>query len=87
MLGRVLRLLAVRRRVVLVDATTERADVLAYLQRRIANCATMAAKSPEFAADARERQRQLQVLFDDLHAGLHEGSAAVELHLREVGYV
>lgn len=57
-------------------AAIERADVIAFLQQRLANCAVMEGKSPEFAEAARERARQLRVIIDELAAGLHEGDAA-----------
>ena len=64
----------------------ERADVLAYLERRIANAGAVAASS---AADAetrefaRDRQRQMQVIRDELAQGMHAGLAAVAAKLGE----
>jgi len=59
----------------------EREDVLAWLDQRIANCATMAAKWPEQAELARDRQRQLEVIRHDIAAGLHERAALVAAEL------
>lgn len=55
------------------SAETERADVIAYLERKRANAETMAQRSPEFADEGRWSARQIGVLIDDLRAGLHEG--------------
>lgn len=52
------------------------ADVAAYLAQRSDNAKTMAKRSPEFAEEARERLRQLEVIADDLRAGLALGAAA-----------
>lgn len=51
------------------------ADVLAYLARKRANAETMAARSPEFADEARWTIRQIDIIGDDLRAGLHVGLA------------
>ena len=65
-------------------AMAERADVLAYLDRRIANAGAVAASS---AADsetrefARDRQRQMQVIRDELAQGMHAGMAQVSAEL------
>lgn len=53
------------------SAECERGDVLAYLARKRVNAETMAARSPEFADEARWTIRQLDVIRDDLRAGLH----------------
>ena len=53
----------------------ERADVIAYLEQRRGNAALMAKKSPEFAEVARERDRQLGVIIEELQAGMHDGAA------------
>jgi hypothetical protein len=60
-------------------------DVLAYLQRRHANAATIVSRSPEFAEQARDRQRQLEVMIDELRAGLHHGCAEVTAALSNDG--
>lgn len=52
-------------------------DVLAYIQRRRDNAALIANRSPEFAEWAKDRQRQLEIVADELRAGLHVGCAAV----------
>lgn len=66
------------------DALAERADVLALLLRRQANCETMRRNSPEFADLAADRARQLGVLIDEIKAGRHEGAAAVAASLGKV---
>lgn len=63
--------------------SAELADMLAYLERHRANADTIVSRSPEFAEQARDRQRQLEVMIDELRAGLHEGSAAVLAALQE----
>ena len=55
----------------------ERADVLAYLDARVAAAETMAARSAEFTGVARERRRQLLVIRDEVAAGFHAGAARV----------
>lgn len=55
----------------------ERADLLAYLERRKANCLLVAAKSPEFADAAKVQARQLSILIDEIRGGLHECGAEV----------
>ena len=55
-------------------------DVLAYLERRRANAATIASKHPghdEIGDLARDRRRQLDIQIDELRAGLHLGAAAL----------
>lgn len=52
-------------------------DVIAYLERRRANAATIAEKAPEFEPLAADRRRQLEVVIDELKAGLHHGCAGV----------
>ncbi|MBX7496785.1 hypothetical protein K3172_13040 [Qipengyuania sp. 6B39] len=59
------------------SAEEERADLLAYMKRRRANCVLVAAKSPEFADDAKVLTRQLDILIDEVGGGLHEGEAEV----------
>lgn len=59
---------------------SELADVMAYMEQRRDNAATIAANTPahdELAQLAADRRRQLDVQLDDLRAGLHVGSAAV----------
>lgn len=58
----------------------ERADVLAYLLRRAGNAATLAgnnAAAPEDRMMANDRRRQLEVIADEIRAGMHEGLAGV----------
>ncbi len=55
----------------------EREDLLAYLERRKANCALVAKKSPEFADAAKVQARQLGILIDEIRGGLHECEAEV----------
>lgn len=64
---------------------TERADFLAFLRQRRANCETMARNSAEFADQARDRGRQLDVLIGEIAAGMHEGAAEVEAALAAQG--
>lgn len=59
----------------------ERADLVADLRRKRANAATMASRNPEFAEQARDRGRQLDVMIEEIEAGLHVGAAAVEAQL------
>lgn len=59
----------------------ELADVLAYIEQRRDNAVLMARRCPEFEAEARERQRQLDVLIDELKAGLHHGAAETRAQL------
>lgn len=56
-------------------AATERADVLALLARRRRNCETIARHEPGFADDARVQMRQIDIVADEIAAGLHEGEA------------
>jgi hypothetical protein len=62
----------------------ERADVLAALTRRAVNAARVAKHSPS-GSDSRQlaedRRRQLEVVIDELCAGLHEGEALVACDL------
>jgi hypothetical protein len=69
----------------MTTAEQERADVLAYLRARRRACGVMVANSPEFAEAARERDRQLAVMIDEISAGFHLGAAAVEAGLVEKG--
>lgn len=52
---------------------SERADVLAYLDRKIANATLVIAKTPEFADETQQMQRAWSVARDDIAHGLHEG--------------
>lgn len=63
----------------------ERADILAYLCRRRRNAALVAARSPEFAEWAADRRRQLDVMIEEIKAGLHLGCAATEAALADPG--
>lgn len=51
--------------------------MLAYLARRRANCALVAARCPEFADDAKVQERQCSILIDEIAGGLHEGEAII----------
>ena len=55
----------------------ERADAIAYLERKRANAERMVARSPEFEDELRWIVRQLTVVIDDMRAGLHEGESVV----------
>lgn len=59
----------------LLGRAEERGDVLAYLEQRRDNAVLMAQRCPEFAADARERERQLGVMIDEIREGLHLGAS------------
>lgn len=59
------------------SALAERADVLAYIERRRRAAKTMRANSVEFADEARVAIRQLDVMLQDISHGLHEGEAQV----------
>ena len=61
---------------ILRQAQDERADVLAYLDKRQAAYTAWAAKHPGQADEAQSMQRHLSVIADDLRAGLHEGLSA-----------
>lgn len=61
--------------IILRDSDAERADVLAYLARRHANCALVARRGGEFAEGAGIQMRQLSILIDEVRAGMHEGEA------------
>lgn len=56
-------------------------DVLAYLARRHANAALVAQRLPAAEPLAADRRRQLEVMIDEITAGLHHGAAASEAHL------
>lgn len=51
------------------------ADVLAYLARRRANAETVAKRMSESEPFARDRVRQLDVIIEEIRAGLHRGEA------------
>lgn len=55
----------------------ERADTLAYLQRRLRVVEAMASVQLDHADDARVMKRQLEVILQDIGQGLHEGEAQV----------
>jgi hypothetical protein len=63
----------------------ELADVLAYLEKRRANAAVVAKRQPELEPWAEDRRRQLEVVIDELKAGLHVGSADVAAMLADGG--
>lgn len=60
---------------------SELADVIAYLEQRRDNAATMAQRMPEFEPWAKDRQQQLDAVIGDLRAGLHVGSFDVRAKL------
>ena len=54
----------------------ERADLLALLRRRRDNCALVATRvGAEFEPFAEDRRRQLDIVIDEIEAGLHLGEA------------
>lgn len=59
----------------------ERYDVLALLERRIANAAAVARGFPEREMLAEDRRRQFEVLRDEIKAGMHIGAASIALEL------
>ena len=63
-----------------VGGVAERGDVLAYLDRRIANAATIAANSAagsETREIADDRRRQMEIMRAEIAQGLHEGAARI----------
>ena len=68
----------------LVDRAAERADMLAYLDKKRAAAMAIAANDAAAAdtrAQARAWVRLLSVLTDDLKAGLHEDAATVQAQI------
>lgn len=64
----------------------ERADFLAYLDRRIGNAAAVersTAPDAETRELAGDRRRQLEVIRDEIAQGMHQGEAAVAAKLRQ----
>lgn len=61
------------------------ADVLAYLARRRENAALVATRLPALEPFAEDRRRQLEVMIDELGAGLHGGAAQAAADLAELG--
>lgn len=59
----------------------ERADLLAWLRRRAANAALVGQRYPESESFARDRQRQIEVMIEDIANELHLGAALVEARL------
>jgi hypothetical protein len=55
----------------------ERADTLAYLARRSANATLMARQKPALDEYAADRRRQLEIVINDIEAGLHVGEVHV----------
>lgn len=55
----------------------ERADLIAYLERRLAAAAGLAARDPAFADWAEDRRRQIEVIKDEITHELHLGCADV----------
>ena len=54
----------------------ERADVLALLKRRLANCELLVARGgAEWDEMAKDRARQLGVIIEEIEAGRHLGEA------------
>jgi len=60
----------------------EMADVIAYLEQRAEAADKVARKAPDFAQEAAERRRQLEVIIDDFRNGLHMGSADARAMLK-----
>lgn len=56
----------------------ERADVLAWLDRRIRNHAKVASRLNGSDERAALLRRECEIIRDTFHAGLHEGQAEVE---------
>ena len=68
-----------------IDGAAERRDVLAYLDRRRANAATIASTGFGDDSFARDRARQIEVQISDIAQGVHEGAAAVAAALVQQG--
>ena len=51
----------------------ERADVLAYLDRKVANADKMISRSAEFSETAAASKRAWEIARDDIQGGLHVG--------------
>ena len=66
-----------------IDGAAERRDVLAYLDRRRANAATIASTGFGDDSFARDRARQIAVEISDISQGLHEGAAVVAAALAQ----
>lgn len=66
-----------RRRPVPTDAAEERGDVLALLEKRRANCATVIAANRPESERAMIVRAELDVLIGIVRSGLHQGEAAV----------
>lgn len=65
------------------DATAERADTLAYLDRRIANHDKVAGRDTGSEERAAWLARELRIVRDHICAGLHEGDAVVAAQVGE----
>lgn len=65
---------------------TEIDDVLAYLARKRTNAQTMLKRSPEFEAEALWSIRQIDIISDDLRAGLHHGEAELQAEAEGAGH-
>lgn len=61
----------------MTDREQERRDVLAYLERKIGNADTMARRSAEFGEHASACRRQLEIVRDEIAAGMHLGEVEV----------
>lgn len=71
-----------------VDGAAERGDVLAYVDRRVANARSIvgnAAALPDTRETAGDRRRQFEALRDELSQGLHTGAAALASDLAGLG--
>ena len=69
-----------------MEISAELADVLAFLARRAANAGAIAARGDPVNAEwARDRERQLEVISDELKAGLHHGCAQLMADLAKAG--
>ena len=71
-----------------IDGAAERADVLAYVDRRVANARSIAGNAaalPDTRETAGDRRRQFETLRDELAQGLHTGAAALASDLAGLG--
>jgi hypothetical protein len=59
----------------------EMADVIAFLEQRRDNAATIAERWPDFEHEARIQRRLIDTLLTDFRAGMHEGAAGVRARL------
>ena len=71
-----------------IDGAAERGDVLAYVDRRVANARSIAGNAtalPDTRETAGDRRRQFEALRDELAQGLHTGAAALASDLAGLG--